>query len=381
MSPHTASQKYSFDWRHVSFPASSPSLSPLQGLQPWQFPKNTCSKEEPLLTAPLYGDLHLHTFPRICWQGSERRKVRVVVVDRPRLCRASSADANVEGLKNSNTHQRIAKAIFFSFDALSSRTLMKLNKAPPSLFSSSMPPPESGSPLILVGYGVFNRRVMQLASRGECDRARVGSSLVDFEGSIFFFGIFGKNLHARATRNKENNNSGLSPNPNFRNFASYLKTYWVSELCKRKDNLEPTQTGMTMCVRYRCWNKNLQTCNYEICCDAFSFRMPSVTRANFRDRALRCWVEDTTAGKGSFSSGCSLSEKMGKSPELMQSRAICWEGLQESSTAIEQFFNTNRRTRTFGRIGFGRTKSGLFSQLQSSLSTAKRKMSMTVFQH
>ena len=50
-----------------------------------------------------------------------------------------------------------------------------------------MPPPESGSPFILVGFAVFNRRVMQLASRGECDRARAGSSLVDFEGSFFFF--------------------------------------------------------------------------------------------------------------------------------------------------------------------------------------------------
>ena len=49
-----------------------------------------------------------------------------------------------------------------------------------------MPPPESGSPMILVGFAVFNRRVMQLASRGERDRARAGSSLVDFEGSFFF---------------------------------------------------------------------------------------------------------------------------------------------------------------------------------------------------
>ena len=61
-----------------------------------------------------------------------------------------------------------------------------------------MPPPESGSPLILVGFWVFNRRVMQLASRGECDRARAGSSLVDFEGS-FFFCIFGKS-YARGRR-------------------------------------------------------------------------------------------------------------------------------------------------------------------------------------
>ena len=131
MSPHTASQKYSFDWRHASFPASSPSLSPLKGIQLWQFPQNTGSKEEPLLT-PLYGELHLHTFPRICWRSSERRKVRVIV-DRPCLCRASSVDANVEGLKNSITHQRIAKAIFFSFDA-PSQELRSLKKLPFTIF-------------------------------------------------------------------------------------------------------------------------------------------------------------------------------------------------------------------------------------------------------
>ena len=124
MSPNTAPQKYSFDWRHVSFPASSPSLSPLQGLRPWQFPPNTGNKEEPLLTPP-YGELHLHTFPRICWRSRELRKVRVVV-DRPRLCRAPGVDANVEGLKNSNTHQRIAKAIFFSFDWCSVPRTLKL---------------------------------------------------------------------------------------------------------------------------------------------------------------------------------------------------------------------------------------------------------------
>ena len=62
-----------------------------------------------------------------------------------------------------------------------------------------MPPPESGSPLILVGFAVFNRRAMQLASRSECDRVRAGSSLVDFGGSFFFFGIFGKS-YARGRR-------------------------------------------------------------------------------------------------------------------------------------------------------------------------------------
>ena len=79
----------------------------------------------------------------------------------------------------------------------------------PSLFSSSMPPPESGAPLIPVGFAVFNRRVMQLASRGKCDRARAGSSLVHFEGTVFFFLVFSEKSYARATRKKENNNSGL----------------------------------------------------------------------------------------------------------------------------------------------------------------------------
>ena len=62
-----------------------------------------------------------------------------------------------------------------------------LKKSSPSLFSSSVPPPENGSPLILVGFAVFNRRVMRLSSRGECERARAPASLVDFEGSFFFF--------------------------------------------------------------------------------------------------------------------------------------------------------------------------------------------------
>ena len=102
--------------------------------------------------------------------------------------------------------QRIAKAIrfFFSFDAPSSKTLSS-----PSLFSSSMPPPESGTTLIPVGLAFFNRRVTQLvlASKGECDRERAGSSLVEFEGT--FFSYFQKKVRVRATRNEENYKSGI----------------------------------------------------------------------------------------------------------------------------------------------------------------------------
>ena len=190
MLPHTASQKYSFDWRHVSFPASSASLFPLQGLQPWQFPQNTGSKEEPLLTTPLYGELHLHTFPRICWRSSEWRKVRVVV-DRPRLCRASSVDANVESLKNSNTHQQIVKAIFFSFDAPSSRTL-KLKKAPLHYFHRPCHHLKVALPWLssALRFSIVVSCNLQ-AEASVTGRGRA-EALVDFEVFFFFFCIFGK---------------------------------------------------------------------------------------------------------------------------------------------------------------------------------------------
>ena len=200
MSPHTASQKYPFElWRHVSFPASSPSLSPLQGLQPWQFPQNMGSEEEPLLTTPLYGDLHLHTFPCICWRSSERRKVRVVV-DRPRLCRASSVDANVEGLKNSNKHQRIAKAIFFSFDALSSRTMMKLKKAPLHYFRRPCHHLKVALPWCssAMGFSI----VMSCNLHAEASATGRGwAAAWSISKEFFFFWYFRKKLRARATRN------------------------------------------------------------------------------------------------------------------------------------------------------------------------------------
>ena len=50
MSPHTASQKQlniKFDWRPLSFPGSSQSLSPLQGLQRDKFPKTRAAENNP----------------------------------------------------------------------------------------------------------------------------------------------------------------------------------------------------------------------------------------------------------------------------------------------------------------------------------------------
>ena len=167
--------------------------------------ENTGSKEEPLLT-PLYGELHLHTFPHICWRSSERRKVRVVV-DRPRLCRASSVDANVEGLKNSNTHQRIAKAIFFSFVA-SSQELWSLKKLPFTIFVVHA--------TTWKWLSLDSRRLcgFQWSCHATCKQRRVwpgagGQQLDRFRRKFFFFLYFRKKLRARATGNKENNNSGL----------------------------------------------------------------------------------------------------------------------------------------------------------------------------
>ena len=195
MSPHTASQKYSFDWRHVSFPPSSPSLqSSARPSTVTIFPKHgqqrrTLVDKSTLWRAPpAYVPLNLLTKQQTAQSQSGRRSA-------PSL--SSFERWREHRTVKIPTHHRIATVIFFSFDAPSSRTL-KVKKSSPSLFSSSMPPPESGSPLTLVGFAVFNRRVMQLASRGGCDRARAGSSLGDFEWS-FFFCIFGKS-YARGRR-------------------------------------------------------------------------------------------------------------------------------------------------------------------------------------
>ena len=191
-----------------AFPASSPSLSPLQGLQPWQFPQNTGSKEEPLLTTPLYGELHLHTFRCICWRSSERRMQSQVVVDRPRLCRAVSVDANVDGLKNSNTHQRIAKAIFFSFDAPSSRTL-KLKKASLHYFRRPCHQMKVAVPWFSSAFWFSIVVSWNLqAEASVTGRGRAAAWSISKE--VFFFWYFRKKLRAQTTRNKENNNSGLN---------------------------------------------------------------------------------------------------------------------------------------------------------------------------
>ena len=129
MSPHTASQKYSFDWMHVSFPASSP----LQGLQRWQFPQNPGSKKEPLLATPLYGELHLHIFPRICWRSSGRRKVRVVV-DRPAFVELRVLTRTSTAWKIP-THTSGSRRPSFSVLMLRPQELWSLKKLPFTIFA------------------------------------------------------------------------------------------------------------------------------------------------------------------------------------------------------------------------------------------------------
>ena len=65
-----------------------------------------------------------------------------------------------------------------------------------------MPLPGNRAPLIPMGFAVFNRRAMQLASRVKCGWAQ-------FLKKKTFFWYFRKNLRVLATRKKENSNSGL----------------------------------------------------------------------------------------------------------------------------------------------------------------------------
>ena len=144
----------------MSFPASSPCLSPLEG------PYVTNSPKRGQQRRTLVDNSTSWRAPSPSLPSSLLTKQRKVQSGRsapPSSSNVSNVDANVEDLKISKTRQ--SKAFFFRFDAPTSRTL-KLNSSP-SLVSSSMPPlRESGAPLIPNGFAVFNRCVMQLASRG-----------------------------------------------------------------------------------------------------------------------------------------------------------------------------------------------------------------------
>ena len=86
---------------------STVTISPKHGQQRRTLVDNSTSWRAP----PPYFPSSLLTKQRTAANGrkSERSSIG------PRLCGASSDDASVEGLKNSNTHQQIAKAIFFQF--------------------------------------------------------------------------------------------------------------------------------------------------------------------------------------------------------------------------------------------------------------------------
>ena len=177
MSLHTASQKYSsFHWRPESlFSArhSTVTISP-----------NTGSRDEPLSTTPLHGELHLHTFPRLAnGEKSQSSSIGPAIVELRAMTQTSKAWKIPT--HTSRSWRPSFKLNFFNFDAPSSRTLSS-----PSLFPSSMPRPEtvkSGAPLIPVGFAVFNRR-----ATCNCKQRRVwpgasGQQLGRFRRNFLFF--------------------------------------------------------------------------------------------------------------------------------------------------------------------------------------------------
>ena len=163
----------------------SESLSSARSSNEKNYNWNTDSTEEPWSATPLHGKLHLHTFCRLCWRSTERCNV---VVDRPYLCWAASVDAIVEDLKlkNSNTAADHEGRLFHFWCSLPKNS-ENSKEVPFTIFVA-----HTGNhlkvalPWFLSELAVFNRRVKQLASRGECDRARAGRTFVDFDSKFFF---------------------------------------------------------------------------------------------------------------------------------------------------------------------------------------------------
>ena len=197
MSPHTASQKYSIDWRHVFFPASSPSLSPLQGLQPWQFSQTRAAKKNPCwqlhfmasstsILSLVFGD-EAANGAKSEWSSIgpafvELRRWR----ERWRLEKFQHTPADREG------H-------LFSFDALSSRTL-KLKKAPLHYFHR----PCHHLKVALPWFSSALRFSIVVSCNLQAEATVTGHGRTCAEAwSIskedFFFGIFGKS-YARGRR-------------------------------------------------------------------------------------------------------------------------------------------------------------------------------------
>ena len=160
---------------------------------------NTGSKEEPLLTTPLYGELHLHTFPRICWRSSERRKVRSewssigpAFVELRALTRTSTA-------WKIPTHTSGSRRPSFSVMMLRPQKLWSLKKLPLTIFVVHA---TTRKWLFL-----DSRRLcgFQSSCHATCKQRRVwpgasGQQLLGrFRRKFFFFGIFGKS-YARGRR-------------------------------------------------------------------------------------------------------------------------------------------------------------------------------------
>ena len=119
------------------------------------------------------------------------------------------------------THQRIAKALFFSFDAPFSRTL-KLKKASLHYFRRPCHHLKVALPWFSSAFGFSTVVSCNLqAEASVTGHGRAAAWSISKEVFFFLKWYFRKKLRARATRNKENNNSGL-------------KCDWSLDLSKKK---------------------------------------------------------------------------------------------------------------------------------------------------
>ena len=203
MSPHTASQKYSFDWRHVSFPRPLRVSLLCKAFNHDNFPKTRAAKKNPCwqlhFMASSTSILSL-VFADEAANGakSEWSSIGPAFVELRALTRTSTA-------WKIRTHTSGSRRPSFSVLMLRPQEFWSLKKLPFTIFVVHA---TTWKWLSLDSRRLLGFQSSCHESRGECDRARAGSSLVDFEG-IFFFWYFRKKLRARGTRNKENNNTGL----------------------------------------------------------------------------------------------------------------------------------------------------------------------------
>ena len=210
MSPHTASQKYSFDWRRlfprplrVSDPLilwrpSTVTISPKHRQQRRTLVDNSTSWRAP----PPYFPSYLLTKQPTAHAKSEWSSIGPAFVELRALTRTSTA-------WKIPTHNSRSRRPSFSVLMLRPQELWSLKKASLHYFRRPCHHLKVALPWFSSAFGfsiVVSCNLQAEASVTGRGRAAVWS----ISKEVFFFRYFRKKLRARATRNKENNNSGLS---------------------------------------------------------------------------------------------------------------------------------------------------------------------------